>query len=446
MSGSNGDRTHGDCPVGGRARGGDGHVHGGGPVPRPRHRQPRTHPFRGARPTGAGHPGCLLAPWFLRLRERDRRRRNSRNFAPRCSTRSERAPVARDAEVDAQGRPALGLEFERPSFTFVPPLTDSLGRHEAPRRPAPVQDDRARPGHGRAGTGRLHGLRDVPDDGARPAPVRAPATSAIAENINGPDFTPFNDAIFVKQPGLGGSVAWHQDGLTHWNAPNWDEGIHGFNFQVQLYATTPGSCLWVVPGTHKLGKVDIKAMVAENGGSDRLPDAVPLACEAGDVTMVNRQLLHASFANTSRDLRISMTFGFHRRSSVLGAKGALTNMEPVSTTRSGSSTGPRSSRWPSTPAASASPTKRLRLPAVRGARGRVSVESGDLRAGDPGLQHQGSRNLGGSRQARSPSEEFRGGRPSPRPASRPTRAGDLACARSCRTRCQIACQGNARYL
>jgi ectoine hydroxylase-related dioxygenase (phytanoyl-CoA dioxygenase family) len=78
-----------------------------------------------------------------------------------------------------------------------------------------------------------------------------------------------------------------------------------------------------VPGSHKLGRIDIKASVAENGGSEQLPGAVPLACEAGDVTIVNRQMLHGSFANSSPDLRISLTFGFHRRKSVLGAKAAL---------------------------------------------------------------------------------------------------------------------------
>ena len=133
----------------------------------------------------------------------------------------------------------------------------------------------------------------------------------------------FNDAIFVKQPGLGGSVSWHQDGVTHWGSPDWDEGIHGFNFQVQLYPTTPASCLWVVPGSHKLGTIDIKARVEANGGSEKLPGALPLVCDAGDVTIVNRQMLHASFANTSSDLRISLTFGFHRRKSVEGQKGAL---------------------------------------------------------------------------------------------------------------------------
>jgi ectoine hydroxylase-related dioxygenase (phytanoyl-CoA dioxygenase family) len=145
-----------------------------------------------------------------------------------------------------------------------------------------------------------------------------PDLLTIAEAINGPDFVPYNDATFVKQPGVGGSVAWHQDGTTHWGEPDWDEGSHGFNFQVQLYPTTAANCLWVVPGIHKLGRVDIKRKIAENGGDERLPDAVPLICGAGDVTIVNRQMLHGSFANSSPDIRISVTIGFHRRRSVLG--------------------------------------------------------------------------------------------------------------------------------
>ena len=78
-----------------------------------------------------------------------------------------------------------------------------------------------------------------------------------------------------------------------------------------------------MPGTHKLGRIDIKTLVADNAGSEHLPDAVPLLCQPGDVTIANRQVLHGSFANTSPDLRVSLTFGFHRRASVLGAHGAL---------------------------------------------------------------------------------------------------------------------------
>src|SRR5690554_6880200 len=89
---------------------------------------------------------------------------------------------------------------------------------------------------------------------AIPAALRLyghPHLLTIAAAINGDDFVPFTDVIFVKQPHLGASVSWHQDGVTHWDNPDWDEDIHGFNFQVQLYPTTPANALWIVPGSHK---------------------------------------------------------------------------------------------------------------------------------------------------------------------------------------------------
>ena len=241
----------------------------------------------------------------------------------------ERAPVHKDAEVDAQGRPALGLQLQRDSYIWIPPLSDPVGGTDrnGGRHPSKMAEPIPPAGAPDEIIYMMFGMCQNMDAGLRL--YGHPQLLAVAESINGPDFTPFNDAIFIKQPGLGGSVAWHQDGLTHWDSPDWDEGIHGFNFQVQLYPSTPGNGLWVVPGTHKLGQVDIKAMVEANGGSERLPEAVPLFCEAGDVTIVNRQTMHCSFANTSPDQRVSLTFGFHRRSSVLGARGVLVASERV---------------------------------------------------------------------------------------------------------------------
>jgi hypothetical protein len=89
-----------------------------------------------------------------------------------------------------------------------------------------------------------------------------PELLAVAAAINGPDFTPFNEALFIKEPGRGASVAWHQDGTTHWDSPEWDQGVHGFNFMAQLYGCTAANGVWVVPGSHKLGKIDIAALVA----------------------------------------------------------------------------------------------------------------------------------------------------------------------------------------
>ena len=70
-----------------------------------------------------------------------------------------------------------------------------------------------------------------------------PELLKVTEAINGADFAPFGDSIWIKEPGLGTSVAWHQDGTTHWDHPRWDEGIHGFNFMAQLCPTTPEKCL-----------------------------------------------------------------------------------------------------------------------------------------------------------------------------------------------------------
>ena len=107
-----------------------------------------------------------------------------------------------------------------------------------------------------------------------------PGLLGVAAAINGPDFTPFNEALWIKEPGKGASVAWHQDGTTHWDSPDWDQGIHGFNLMGQLYGCTAANGVWVVPGSHKQGRIDIKAL-ADKAGSERLPDAVPIICAAG---------------------------------------------------------------------------------------------------------------------------------------------------------------------
>jgi ectoine hydroxylase-related dioxygenase (phytanoyl-CoA dioxygenase family) len=123
-------------------------------------------------------------------------------------------------------------------------------------------------------------------------------------------------------------VAWHQDGVTHWDSEDWDQGSHGFNIMAQLYGCTPANGVWVVPGSHKLGKVDIRAMVAA-AGSERLPDAVPIVCGPGAVAVTNRQALHGSFANTSADWRVTLNFGCHRRASILGVQGGGLHNAPA---------------------------------------------------------------------------------------------------------------------
>lgn len=231
----------------------------------------------------------------------------------------DRLPVHRGSPVDRFGRPALGVDNQAPILNWSKPLGDPLGgtRKAGGRHQVKMYEPKAAHDAPAEVVYLLLGSLQFSDAALRV--YGHPQLLAMAAAINGEDFVPFNEALFIKQPGLGASVAWHQDGVTHWNHPQWDEGIHGFNFMAQLYGCTPANGVWVVPGSHKLGKIDIKAMVAA-AGSERLPDAVPIVCKPGDVAITNRQALHGSFANTSADWRVTVNFGFHRLASILGVE------------------------------------------------------------------------------------------------------------------------------
>ncbi len=229
----------------------------------------------------------------------------------------ERAPITEGAPFDAQGRPALGADCAAPTLFWSRPLGDPWGGTDAAngRHPARMFEPTP-PAHAPDKVLTLI-LGSLQFSEACLRVYGHPQLLAVAAAINGADFTPFNEALFIKQPGLGASVAWHQDGVTHWDSPLFDQGSHGFNFMGQLYGCTAANGVWVVPGSHKRGKLDIKALV-EAAGSDRLPAAVPMIADPGDVIICNRQTLHGSFANTSARPRVTVNFGFHRRASVLG--------------------------------------------------------------------------------------------------------------------------------
>jgi hypothetical protein len=229
----------------------------------------------------------------------------------------DRAPVCKGADVDRHGRPALGVGCRARNLSWVRPLSDPLGGtgFANGRHPVKMFEPAAPDGVPEYVLQLVLGSLQFSDACLRL--YGHPQLLAVAAAVNGDDFTPFNEAVWIKHPRLGGSVAWHQDGWTHWDSPDLDAGTHGFNFMAQLYGCDAENGLWVVPGSHRRGRLDIAALVAE-AGSERLPDAVPLICASGDVVICNRQALHASFANTSDRPRVTFNFGFHRRASVLG--------------------------------------------------------------------------------------------------------------------------------
>jgi hypothetical protein len=229
----------------------------------------------------------------------------------------DRLPVEKGMALDAEGRPALAVDCEGPVLHWARPLSDPWGGTDAAngRHPVKMAEPKAATDSPKEVVFLILGSLQFSEASLRV--YGHPGLLGVAAAINGPDFAPFNEALWIKEPGKGASVAWHQDGVTHWDSPDWDEGSHGFNFMGQLYGCTAANGVWVVPGSHKRGKIDIRAL-ADQAQTERLPDAVPIICAPGDVAMTNRQALHGSFANTSKDWRVTVNFGFHRRKSVLG--------------------------------------------------------------------------------------------------------------------------------
>jgi len=201
-------------------------------------------------------------------------------------------PTTMGAVSDAKGRPALGADNQAMALQWARPLSDPLGGSQIAngRHQVKLFEPKPRDNAPEVTPVYLAGSLQY-----SPACLRTyghPGLLKMAEAIHGQDFTPFHEGLFIKDAGLGAAVSWHQDGDTHWDNPDFDENIHGFNFMGQIYGSTAVNGVWVV------------------------------ICNPGDVVINNRQLLHGSFANTGFETRVTVNFGFHRRSSVLNVHGA----------------------------------------------------------------------------------------------------------------------------
>lgn len=236
-------------------------------------------------------------------------------------------PIHPEAKVSKSGQPALGSECQAPNLIWSKALGDPLGgtaiangRHQVKLFEPKAANDAPQ-----AAPFVLLGSLQFSETCLRV--YGHPQLLKVAEAVNGEDFAPFHECLFIKDPGVGAAVSWHQDGDTHWDSEQFDEGIHGFNFMAQVYGSTCVNGVWVIPGSHKENKLDIKNLVEESG-SERLQGAVPLICEPGDVVICNRQIVHGSFANSGFEPRVTINFGFHRRSSVLDVMGAGMHCAP----------------------------------------------------------------------------------------------------------------------
>jgi len=119
------------------------------------------------------------------------------------------APVTKGAALDRHGRPALGADGRDRNLGWVKPLSDPVGGTAAVngRHPAKMIEPEAPAGAPDLVLQIVLGSLQF-----SPACLRVyghPDLLRVAAAINGDNFVPFNEAVWIKQAGLGGSVAWH---------------------------------------------------------------------------------------------------------------------------------------------------------------------------------------------------------------------------------------------
>lgn len=137
--------------------------------------------------------------------------------------------------------------------------------------------------------------------------VRHPRVLDIVEDVIGPDILAFSSSLFIKQPGDGRYVSWHQDS-TYW-------AFEPHDVLTAWIALTPATlengCMRIMPGTHR----EQLAHVETNADDNMLTrgqtiaglshdDGVPICLRPGQLSLHNERTAHSSGANRSAARRI----------------------------------------------------------------------------------------------------------------------------------------------
>ena len=133
----------------------------------------------------------------------------------------------------------------------------------------------------------------------------------VAEQLVGPNIKGATSQLTFKLRGNTKPFGWHQDnGYGHLDPATAISTLTALDD-----ADVENGCLWVLPGSHRAGQVDVSDRLSAEAkavGADlsveveRESDAVPVPLIAGDAVVLHCHLLHRSEGNLSpeRDRRI----------------------------------------------------------------------------------------------------------------------------------------------
>jgi len=143
---------------------------------------------------------------------------------------------------------------------------------------------------------------------------RTPAILDCVEDLLGPDFYQWGGQFFVKRPGDGSIVPWHQDSQYWPLSPR-----RTVTVWLAIYdADERNGAMQVVRGSHRAGDLchhvnDDKNYVLEQEVDAQFIDrsnVVTMDLKAGEISLHDDSLLHGSGANTSGRVRCGLTMRF----------------------------------------------------------------------------------------------------------------------------------------
>lgn len=141
-----------------------------------------------------------------------------------------------------------------------------------------------------------------------------PVLLDYVEDLLGPNFYLWGSQFFVKDPGDGRVVPWHQD-AQYWPLSPQNSCTVFIAF---WDCDRENACMEVVPGTHRVGI--LKHHTTDDGrhvlkqeidtGEFDPADTVPLELKAGEISLHDDAIVHGSGPNLSHRRRVGFTMRF----------------------------------------------------------------------------------------------------------------------------------------
>lgn len=145
--------------------------------------------------------------------------------------------------------------------------------------------------------------------------AQSPQLADAVIDLLGPDIDCFQSQLILKNPGVIGQP-WHQDSFYFPFDRDPQVGV----WVALTRATLENGCLWVLPGSHRSGRifrhVPDRRPAANRGYleivSEDTSARVPALMEPGDVLLFHSYLMHMSTDNAADERRSAMVYHYGR--------------------------------------------------------------------------------------------------------------------------------------